>query len=147
MKMNLKKSECAPFEFLALYEAKGLAKQFDGILGLSPHKDVSRKKEHILWSFKNHGLIGRAMVSFSISQMAMKDRPYALFGGYNSTQIVNGAAGLKTFKNYPNRLDTWSLLGQGMTYDGVSTTESDDSMYPAIIDTGSSELTVPAPVF
>ena len=67
MKMELKKSECAPFEFLALYEAKGLGKEFNGILGLSPHKDEARKKEHILWSFKNHGLIGRAMVSFSIS--------------------------------------------------------------------------------
>jgi hypothetical protein len=32
----------------------------------------------------------------------MKDKPYALFGGYNSSQIVNGAAGLKTFKNYKN---------------------------------------------
>ena len=41
----------------------------------------------------------------------MKDRPYALFGGYNSTQIVNGHNGLKTFKNYPNRLETWALLG------------------------------------
>jgi len=67
MKMNLQKSKCAPFEFLALYEAKGLGKEFNGILGLSPHKDMARKKEHILWSFKEHGLIGRAMVSFSIT--------------------------------------------------------------------------------
>lgn len=47
----------------------------------------------------------------------MKDRPYALFGGFNSTQLVNGAAGLKTFKSYPNTYHTWGLLGQGMTYD------------------------------
>ena len=79
--------------------------------------------------------------------MSMKDRPYALFGGYNSTQVVGGASGLKTFKNYPNRLDTWALLGQAMTYDGVPATQSNDPMYPAIIDTGSSELTVPRPVF
>ena len=31
----------------------------------------------------------------------MKEKSYALFGGYNSTQIVDGADGLKTFKNYP----------------------------------------------
>jgi len=102
--MNLKESKCAPFEFLALYEAVGLGAEFHGILGLSPHKDVSRKKEHILWSLKEHGLIGRAMVSFSITQGDMKDKPYALFGGYNSTQIVQGPASLKTFKNYPSLL-------------------------------------------
>ena len=56
------------------------------------------------------------MVSFSITQNGMKENSYALFGGYNSTQIVNGASGLKTFKNHPNSFNTWSLLGQGMTY-------------------------------
>jgi hypothetical protein len=40
-----------------------------------------------------------------------------LFGGYNSSQIVNGADGLKTFKNYPTDYKTWALLGQGMKYD------------------------------
>lgn len=145
--MELNKSKCSPFEFLALYEAKGLDQKFHGILGLSPHKDMARRKEHILWSFKEHGLIGRAMVSFSISQSGMADKPYALFGGYNSTQIVNGAAGLKTFKNYPNKLETWSLLGQGMTYGSGQATDAGADAYPAIIDTGSSELAVPPAVF
>ena len=41
----------------------------------------------------------------------MKEQSYALFGGYNSSQIVNGGGGLKTFKNYPNDFGTWALLG------------------------------------
>ena len=49
------------------------------------------------------------MVSFSITQSDMKEKPYALFGGYNSTQIVDGAKGLKVFKNFKNELQTWAL--------------------------------------
>ena len=41
----------------------------------------------------------------------MKDRPYALFGGYNSSQVLNGAQGIKMFKNYPNEYNTWALKG------------------------------------
>jgi len=48
----------------------------------------------------------------------MGETPYALFGGYNSTQIVGGAEGLKTFKNFENWLGTWALEGQGMYYGG-----------------------------
>lgn len=70
---------------MAAYEAQGFAKDFDGILGLSPHKDESMKKQHYLWSLKNNGLIDRSIVSFSITQNGMKEKPYALFGGYNST--------------------------------------------------------------
>jgi len=51
------------------------------------------------------------MVSFSITSQEMGESPYALFGGYNSSQIVGGASGLKTFKNYPNWLGTWALEG------------------------------------
>jgi len=71
-------------------------------LGLSPHKNEAQRQEHILWSLKKHGLIDRAMVSFSITQNDMKDKPYALFGGFNSSQIVGGNKGLKTFKNFKN---------------------------------------------
>jgi len=46
---------------------------------------------------KDSGLIDRAMVSFSIATRDMDDQPYALFGGVNSTQIVGGVSGLKTF--------------------------------------------------
>jgi len=52
---------------LALYEAEGLRKEFDGILGLSPHKNEAQRDEHILWSLKENGIVDRAMVSFSIT--------------------------------------------------------------------------------
>lgn len=67
MKEKLIQSKCSPFEFLALYEAKGLMSDFVGILGLSPHKNEANRKQHFLWSLKEYGLIDRAMVSFSIT--------------------------------------------------------------------------------
>mmetsp|Transcript_2201 Transcript_2201/g.3310 ORF Transcript_2201/g.3310 Transcript_2201/m.3310 type:complete len:84 (+) Transcript_2201:1080-1331(+) len=36
LRTQLKSSKCSRFEFLALYEAKGLKQDFHGILGLSP---------------------------------------------------------------------------------------------------------------
>jgi hypothetical protein len=136
---ELKNNKCALFEFLALYKAQGLGKKSDGILGLSPHKDTKKKKLHYLWSLKNSGIVEHAMVSFSVTSKDMDDAPYALFGGYNSTQIVGGAQGLKTFKNFQNRLGTWALEGQGMYY-GTKALQKPghDTSYPAIIDTGSS---------
>ena len=111
LKLDLKNNKCAFFQFLALYKAEGLGHDSDGILGLSPHKDMSKKKLHYLWSLKDNGIIDRAMVSFSITSNEMGETPYALFGGYNSSQIVNGAEGLKTFKNFENWLGTWALEG------------------------------------
>ena len=61
---------------------------------------MKKKKLHYLWSLKDNGIIDRAMVSFSITSKEIGETPYALFGGYNSTQIVGGAEGLKTFKNF-----------------------------------------------
>ena len=58
--------------------------------------------------------------SFSVTKSDSGDQPYALFGGYNSTQIVGGHTGLKTFMNYPNWLETWALKGQGLFYNGVT---------------------------
>ena len=60
------------------------------------------------------------MVSFSLTQSSMKEEyPYALFGGYNSSQIIGGSDGLKTFKNYPTKLGTWALLGQSFSYGDI----------------------------
>mmetsp|Transcript_2201 Transcript_2201/g.3307 ORF Transcript_2201/g.3307 Transcript_2201/m.3307 type:complete len:127 (+) Transcript_2201:1401-1781(+) len=93
------------------------------------------------------------MVSFSIAQSDMKEESYALFGGYNSSQIVEGAKGLKTFKNYPNLFGTWALLGQGLYYgdEPIVTTQSEQVLskggHVAIVDTGSSQLSVPPSVF
>jgi len=52
---------------LALAQAKGLGKDFNGILGLSPKKNEDQKEQHFLWSLKEHGLVTRAMVSFSLT--------------------------------------------------------------------------------
>lgn len=78
----------------------------------------------------------------------MTDKPYALFGGYNSSQIVGGAKGLKTFKNFENWLGTWALEGQGMYY-GADPLQvpGEDVSYPAIIDTGSTRLSIPPDQF
>jgi len=111
VKLQLKENKCAYFQFLALYKSQGLGQKSDGILGLSPHKDMSKKKLHYLWSLKDNGIIDHAMVSFSVTSKEMNETPYALFGGYNSSQIVNGADGLKTFRNFPNWLGTWALEG------------------------------------
>ena len=148
LKMELKDNKCAFFQFLALYKSQGLGHDSDGILGLSPHKDMKKKKLHYLWSLKDNGIIDRAMVSFSITSKEMGEGPYALFGGYNSTQIVGGANGLKTFKNFPNWLGTWALEGQGMYYgEKPMQKPGEDTSYPAIIDTGSSQLSIPPDVF
>jgi hypothetical protein len=64
---ELKSAKCSPFEFLSLYEAHGFSEKFHGILGLSPKKNETMKKQHYLWSLKKHGLIDRAMVSFSLA--------------------------------------------------------------------------------
>jgi hypothetical protein len=109
---------------------------------------VSKKHLHYLWSLKNNGIIDHAIVSFSITSKDMTEKPYALFGGYNSSQIVGGSEGLKTFKNYPNWLGTWALEGQGMFYgDTPMQTPGKDIAYPAIIDTGSSQLSIPPDIF
>lgn len=148
LKMQLKNNKCAFFQFLALYKSEGLSHDSDGILGLSPHKDMSKKKLHYLWSLKDNGIIDRAMVSFSITSKEMGETPYALFGGYNSSQIVGGAQGLKTFKNFENWLGTWALEGQGMYYGAKPMQKpGEDTSYPAIIDTGSSQLSIPPDVF
>lgn len=85
LKVSLKTNKCAYFQFLALYKAQGLGKDSDGILGLSPHKDMSKKKLHYLWSLKDNGIIDNAIVSFSVSSHEQGETPYALFGGYNSS--------------------------------------------------------------
>lgn len=147
-KIELKNNKCAFFQFLALYKSQGLGHDSDGILGLSPHKDWKKKKLHYLWSLKDNGIIDRAMVSFSITSKDMGEVPYALFGGYNSSQIVGGGEGLKTFRNFENWLGTWALEGQGMFYGGKSVQEpGKETSYPAIIDTGSSQLSIPPDVF
>lgn len=86
------------------------------------------------------------MVSFNIAAKDQDDEPYALFGGVNSTQIVGGVDGLKTFANFPNFLGTWALEGQLVQYDGQTLQETIGS-FPAIIDTGTSQMQLPPRIF
>ena len=62
--INLTKSHknfnrCFRMDFLALYEWQGLYNNTDGVLGLSPLKQVDEKhkKRHMLWAMKNSGVI------------------------------------------------------------------------------------------
>jgi len=85
----------------------------------------------------------------------MPDQSYALFGGYNSSQIVGGEAGVQTFKNNPGNykspIRSWALNTKELLYNGTSLEKTEGKeekgqfvkSYPAVIDTGSSFIAVP----
>jgi hypothetical protein len=104
----VKNAKCFRMQFLAIYLAKGIHKDTDGILGLSPMKDKSQNKASILLRMKQKGLIENAKISFSLS---LKGDSFALFGGFDPKQIVGGSKNLIHFKNESNSLGTWSLKG------------------------------------
>jgi hypothetical protein len=83
-------NKCTNFQFLGLYKAEGLEDNTDGILGLSPHKNAEKRKLHYLWALKDSGIIDKAVVSFNIASLDMSDESYALFGGIDASQVVNG---------------------------------------------------------
>lgn len=88
----------------------------------------------------------------SISSGDIEDDTYALFGGYNSTQIVGGEYGLATFRNnhydYKSAVKSWALPSRDLLYGGESVGYNKQTVeYPAIIDTGSSFLAVPGDEF
>ena len=80
---------CSSFEFLALYQAKGLD-DTDGVLGLAVHPDKTKRNLSYVWNLKDQGIIDRALISFSVSGPNKEDRSYAIFGGINENQIVGG---------------------------------------------------------
>ena len=87
------------------------------------------------------------MISFSLASVEKPElKSYALFGGYNASEVVGGAKGIKFFPIYPNILDNWVLKGEGVWYDGKALFD-EEADYPAVIDTGSSDLSVPKQVF
>jgi len=69
-----------------------------------------------------------------------------MFGGINANQIVGGAEAMKSFKSFPNFLGTWALEGQKVLYQGKVLSDTERS-YPAIIDTGTSQMSIPPRVF
>lgn len=143
-------NRCASkFEFLALFDAKGLGEGVDGILGLSAHHDESKKGSSFVQSLKNAGVIDKAVVSFSIAP----GQSYALFGDWNVSQVAGGAAGLhscKTFGYLPDFAGAgknWALEGQNLMYGSTELKGVLEKSFPAIIDTGSNTLGVPAKYF
>ena len=60
----------------------------------------------------------------SVSAGDIDDEPYALFGGYNSSQIVGGEYGLATFRNnhydYKSAVKSWALPAKDLLYNGES---------------------------
>jgi hypothetical protein len=85
-----------------LYKDSGLDQEADGILGLAPQKSVTNNRDkNYIWSMYNNGIIAKPIMSFSISSSDINDDSYAMFGGYNSSQIVGAELGIQTFKNNP----------------------------------------------
>ena len=58
---------------------------------------------------------------------------------------MGGANGIHYRKVKDNHLNTWALEGQAIVYDGVEI--KSDKAYPAVIDTGSSQLALPSGMF
>ena len=92
------------------------------------------------------GMIDEASIAFNIATMSMDDESYATFGGYNPDQVVGGEEGLIEFPNFHNELETWAIGGEGAYYDG-KLLKVTDSKLPALIDTGSTLLSMPPQVF
>lgn len=145
-------NKCSYFPFLALYSGEGLGSDVDGILGLAPQKSVTDRQDNFVWSLFNSGIISKPILSMSVSSGDIEDDTYALFGGYNSTQIVGGEYGLATFRNnhydYKSAVKSWALPSRDLLYGGESVGYNKQTVeYPAIIDTGSSFLAVPGDEF
>lgn len=92
--MDANKTACINFDFLGLYQAKGLD-DIDGIMGLAVHPEKERRNLNYVWSLKDQKLIDQAIVSFSIAGPESSEPSYAIFGGLNADQIVGGVGGLK----------------------------------------------------
>lgn len=73
---------------------------------------------------------------------------FAIFGGSDYSQIVNGEKGLRPFRNNPDifsHIKAWALSGQGLFYGEPQIGEK--GSYPAVIDTGSTIISVPSALF
>ena len=98
-----------------------------------------------MFQLKKAKVIDNAIISFSISTSDQAELSYAVFGGINLDQVVGGANGIIYNKVQNNHLNTWALDGQGLFYNGQNI--KSDQEYPAVIDTGSSQLALPPALF
>ena len=53
---------------------------------------------------RKSGMVDEASVAFSIATSQMDEESYAMFGAYNSDQVVGGESGLLEFPNFQNDL-------------------------------------------
>lgn len=73
---------------------------------------------------------------------------FAVFGGSDYSQIVNGKSGLRPFRNNPDifsHIKAWALSGKGLFYGTLPIGEK--GTYPAVMDTGSTIIAVPSALF
>jgi hypothetical protein len=100
---------------------------------------------------KQNGLIDNAMVSFSTAGPG-EPGSFAIFGGLDPNQIVGGVQGLHKMQTLAYRPDwtesvkQWAIEAKGIYYGNEEFLLSKGS-FPAIIDTGSSNLGIPHQAF
>lgn len=91
-------------------------------MGLAPQKSIVDREKNYIWSLAKNGIIKKPILSFSMASSDMNDEPYAMFGGFNSSQIVGGESGIETFKNnegnYKSAIRSWALDNKDFLYDG-----------------------------
>ena len=85
--------------FMTITESKGM-ETCDGILGISPK---SYAKHSFLQELKIAGAIDKAIISFSNNFLkdsflrnttGLSEKSYAIFGGYNASQVIGGEEAL-----------------------------------------------------
>lgn len=54
--LDANQTACTEFDFLGLYQAKGLD-DIDGILGLAVHPEKERRNLNYVWTLKNNHMI------------------------------------------------------------------------------------------
>ena len=152
---NTKDTWLSSFNFLAIYEQKGIQKTFDGILGLSrqmvrPELDFENGPL-IMQKMKETGLISREQISFYIT--TYNRQSFADLGSYDITNVryedPNQIVWLPMPK--PNTLFWYSYI-EGIMYESPDKTRMSKVGYtsqiridpePAIFDTGTSLIYIP----
>lgn len=105
---------------------------------------TDRNDQHFVWSLMKQKLISKASFSLSMAD----EGSFAVFGGSDYSQVVGGEQGLKPFRNNPDifsHIKAWALSGQGLFYGGPQI--GTKGTYPAVIDTGSTVISVPGSLF
>lgn len=131
-------AQCSQMKFLTAYSFSGLSKYADGILGLSPSGNVSHS---LIMQLYNSGAIAKPTIAFDLSPPSSGAASYAYFGAWDLARVKGGQ--LFALENQPNDLKMWatkahsiSLGNETKIYSGL-----------AVIDTGTSQVTVPKGAF